>query len=356
MSGKEQQSGAPKAEVVSNNQPEVTCVGCDDGHFGIKQVSESPGGKLVQTFVSSRLATGAQMISLSDKEDNVYQTESGQIYTVSETLPHIDTRFSDYGVSDINRVLVHHALVQSGLGGKAVKVVTGLPVDDYFVGGKPNKEFIDRKVKNLTEKTVTNKNTDITCAKIVAHNVQPEGICAFYDLLIKDDGTLNAEIAELVKSGSVGIIDIGGKTTDCAVIVNGGKAIDPTRSGTSVIGALSLNIAVEARIKEELRIDQLTSTQIDKAVLTSKIKIFGKDHDCAAIVNDEKARLANEIIVATRRHMRDGADLERVFFVGGGSLLLKEQLASMYPHAEFVNDPQFANARGMYKIARYVLK
>lgn len=344
------------ADVLPISKEATRNVGCDDGHFGVKLVTEGEDGTLVQTYVPSRVALGAQVISLNDAEDNLYETDNGQSYTVSETLPHIDTRFSDYALSDINRVLVHHALLKAGLAGANVRIVTGLPMNDYFVGSKPNSDFIGRKVKSLMDSKVRNRNPSVKCASIIAHAVQPEAIAAFYDLLINAEGDVNAEIEELVANGAIGVIDIGGKTTDEAVIVNGGKGIDPSRSGTAQIGALSLNVAVEQRLKSEFKVDQLSPVQVEKAVLTGNFRVFGKDNDCSAIINQEKSLLAEQIIAAAKRSMRDAADLEKVFFVGGGSLLLRAQLQDLYPHAVFVEDPQFANARGMFKIAKYIMK
>lgn len=343
------------AEVVAINEKPIRHVGSDDGHFGIKIVTEDAEGKMAQYFVPSRVAEGASLISLGESENSLYQVQDGRTYTVSASLPHVDTRFSGYAYSDINRVLNHHALIVAGLAGEHVSVVTGLPVADYFAGSVPNEEFIERKVKNLLDNPVENRNDNIKCAKIVAHSVQAEAIAAFYDLLINADGSINQGIQELVESGSIAIIDIGGKTTDFAVVVNGGTNIDPTRSGTSPLGALSLNEAVYNALKLKFKVDALTPVQVDRAVMTGTLRAFGKDNDCSEIVKEEKTLLASQIIEATKRKMRDGADLERVFFVGGGSLLLKDQLKDLYPHAEFVADPQFSNGRGMFKIAKYMI-
>jgi plasmid segregation protein ParM len=340
-----------KQAVLRVIDADVIDVGVDDGHFGIKVFSE-----FGETYVPSRVAAGAHIISLADGgDDNLYEA-GNQSYTVSDTLPSIDTRFADYGTSDINRVLIHHALIKAGLGGRNVRIVTGLPVADFFVANKPNQEFIARKVASLAEGSVSNKNPDIHCSRIVGNAVQPEAIAAFYDLLIDHEGKVNKDIQELIREGSIGIIDIGGKTTDCAVVINQGKSIDPARSGTSNIGALSLNKAVEQRLKSDYKLDQLSQVQVEKAVMTGTFRVFGKDNDCQGIVDSEKSALAEQIIVDTKRKMRDGADLEKVFFVGGGSLLLRKQLEDMYPHAVFVENPQFSNARGMWKIARYVMK
>lgn len=324
-------------------------VGCDDGHFGIKLCLPD----FSQLYIPSRIAAGA-VISLDDADANCYEA-SGQTYTVSNALQSIDTRFPDYPLSDVNRVLVNHALIKAGLGGKSIKLVTGLPVQDYYIGGQRNDTFIERKRKSLTDGVVTNRNEAVMLPRIVAHQVISEGIAAFYDLLVGKDGNVNGVVHDQVSNGAIAVIDIGGKTTDSAVIINGGMGIDASRSGTANLGGLSLNVAVEQRLKQVLNVEGLAPRQIEDATTKYTVRAFGKEHDVADAVREEKRALAAQIIGECRRRMRDAADLEAVYFVGGGSMLLRDELKGLFPHAVFVEDPQFANARGMLKFAKYIL-
>lgn len=325
--------------------------GVDDGRFGIKVVTDA-GEKF---YVPSRVAIGAQVISIGDgSDDNMYDTQEGNTYTVAEGLPPIDTRFGDYDFSDINRVLVNHALIRSGMGGQPVKIVTGMPVAAYFIGNGPNADLIERKKSNLTSRGVTNRNPSVKCPAITDASVTSEAIAAFFDLLLGMDGSINERIQRMVESGPIAIADIGGETTDCAVIINGGKGVDAGRSGTARIGTLSLNAALEAKLKHHFKLDSLTAAKVEQAAMTGKLNLYREDKDVADIVNQEKRNLAAQIIAEIKRKLRDAADLEGVFFVGGGALLLRDQLIDLYPHAEMVEDPQFANARGMLKIAKFI--
>jgi len=344
------------ADVLPIAVRKTFCAGGDDGHFGIKLVTEDDDGKLVETYVASRVAEGTQMIALTEAGDNVFTTDEGVSFTVSDTLQHVDTRFTGYALSGMNRVLVHHALIKAGLGGKDVRIVTGLPVDEYFSGNELNTDLINRKVANLLEKKVVNKNESVKCANIVGHSVQSEAIAAFYDLLINDDGSMNKEVAALVAESPIGFIDIGGKTTDFVVVIDRGQRIDKTRSGSVSLGGLSLNVAVENRLKVKFGAETLTPRQVENAVLTGSLRLFGKENDVLDIVNEEKAALAAQIIEAIKRKMSKASDMEAVYFIGGGSLLLQSQLKDLYPHAVFVPNPQFSNARGMFKIAKYMMK
>lgn len=337
--------------IAMANRGKLRFAGVDDGHFGIKVVTDD-GQKI---FVPSRITAASDVISIAESTgNNWYQTADGKEYVVGASLPAFDTRFSGYAVSDINRVLVHHALTLAGLGGEEVSIMTGLPVSDYYIANQTNSDLIGRKVKSLTDHIVTNRNPDIAVAKIVRHNVVSEAIAAFFDLLFDDNGEQRDDVVDLVEQGSIGIIDIGGKTTDCAVVVSGGQTIDPARSGTDNLGGLSLHKAVEPRLKEAFNVRALSPKQIDDAVRDGTLRIFGQERDCSEIIKAEKRILAQQITDAATRKMGDGADLERIFFVGGGSLLLRDELENLYPHAVLVDDPQFANARGMLKAVKYM--
>ena len=56
----------------------------------------------------------------------------------------------------------------------------------------------------------------------------------------------------------------------------------------------------------------------------------------------------------TRRRLGRGAELERVLFVGGGSVVLADAIRHWFPNQAIAPHPAFANARGMLKYLRYV--
>ena len=52
-----------------------------------------------------------------------------------------------------------------------------------------------------------------------------------------------------------------------------------------------------------------------------------------------------------KRHFGSGADLDVILFVGGGAAFMSK-LTSYFPNARVLPDPEYANARGMYKYLR----
>lgn len=341
------------AVAASLPDTEPVFVGVDDGHFGIKAVTDA-FGELRSVYVASRIAVGTNIeLANSGDDDSWYENEAGDTYTVSDSVQFMDTRLGTYALSTENHVLIHHALVKLGLAGRNVSIASGLPISDFYVAGRPNLELVQRKIAALRAATLRNRNPSIQLAKIVGHRVYAEAIGAFYDLAIDNSGNEVDAVWAQVDAGPIAIVDIGGKTTDVGVIINGGRNIDAARSGSANIGGLSLNTAVELALKQHFKIDSLNPKQVDRAIMTGELRVWGTTHQCADIVDHEKDLLSKQIVQELKRRVRDGADLEAVYFVGGGSQLLEVQMKDLYPHAVFVPDPQNANARGNWKAAKF---
>lgn len=325
-------------------------VGVDDGHYAIKIITET--GAMFS--IPSRARSGRHLISWQEQEESggFYQTEEGSAYTVNENLQNYeDTRFKEFPKSALNRVLVHHALRQAGFGGKDVVITTGLPVSYYYLAnGRKDDALIAAKVANL-RKTVACGSKPV--ANIVKNMVATEAIAAYFDQLMDMDGNPSAEFDKLGES-MVGVIDIGGKTTDCAVVYPGGQQVDPDRSGSSDTGVLLLNDSVESRLRTMFDLDNIPPRMVEAAISKGIVRIAGEEKDVRDIVTAEKERLAEQIMSGVRTKIGSGKDLDSVLFVGGGAIVMRDQLAKHFPHSRFPDHPEFANARGMFKIAKYV--
>ena len=76
--------------------------------------------------------------------------------------------------------------------------------------------------------------------------------------------------------------------------------------------------------------------------------------DVGALVEAAKREVVERIHTETRRQLGLGVELDRVLFVGGGTVALAENIANWFPHQAIAEHPAFANARGMLKYLRYV--
>ena len=84
------------------------------------------------------------------------------------------------------------------------------------------------------------------------------------------------------------------------------------------------------------------------------MRLHGKDHDVAALVDAAKRELVERLYAETRRQLGLGVELDRILFVGGGAVALAEHIADWFPNQAIAEHPAFANARGMLKYLQYV--
>lgn len=339
-------------KAAAKQEQDVKYVGVDDGHYSIKVVGEDG----VCISKPSRAQHGKQLASimtLGSSEAFYTVKDNGETFTVSDYLPNPeDTRFNGFYTSTLDLVLIHHALRAAGFGGKPVKIATGLPVNSFFLGNTElNKKLIAAKQKNL--------GREVECgtrpvAMVVSNTVVAEAIAAYFDSLLDMDGK-PTELFDEFKNSTVGVIDIGGRTTDCAVILPGADSIDVSRTGSTDIGVLNMYDAVHARIKAQEDLD-LPLNKIEKVVKTKKLMAGGEEIDMTEIVEDETNKLAEKILSAIYPKIGTGRDLEYILIVGGGAYVLKNHLKAAFKHAIIPEKPEFANARGMLKAGKYVYK
>lgn len=331
---------------VKQSTKELLLVGVDDGYAMTKIAL--PDGRLLK--IPSRAKAGVHGRAFganNDAIDGGYETE-GQPYSFMDVQDGEGTRFDGYQFSPLNRVIVHHALRLAGLGGKSVKIATGLPVGDYFSGPNrsPNVALIEKKTQNI--KTPIRALSGESCADIAANYVFAEGVAAWIDYAVNDKGEVVANIG-----APAAVVDIGGRTTDCVTVLPGFK-VDDHRSGTANIGVLDLYERVERLAAAKFNVPYVPMSEVEKAVVSGSITLWGKPHDVREIVDGAKREICEQIHREVMRRIGSAHDFERVVFVGGGAVVF-DGIQSFYPNADRPKDPEFANARGLLKYMRHVM-
>lgn len=310
--------------------------GVDDGFAETKVVSRNDKVKIASLARAGLF--GLSAMGTEDKVGGSYETE-GRKFTVSDKIEGEETRYDDYPMSDINRVIIHHALRLAGLGGKKVKVATGLQVSQYFKNDTRNEDLVKRKQESLM-KPVKALDGGAT-AEIVEHIVLPEGVASWFDYAYDDKGN------QLEMEGPCGVIDVGGRTTDCVTVLEG-HMIDHARSGTGEVGVLDIYANIGSKLRAEYGEGVVSRKVFDQAIRTGSIKRFGKPLDIKHIVTAAVDEVTERVVTEAKRHFGTGAHLDVILFVGGGAAFMTK-LTDHFPNAKVQNEPEFANARGMYK-------
>lgn len=321
-------------------------VAVDDGYAQTKLIGENPkGGAPIKTIMRSTARPGRYGLgSFGGGGVSSYETEEGEHFTVSDEIESENTQFDGFHTSTLNRVLVNHALVAADYGGRHLNLITGLPVADYFLDDEKDEEHIEAKSQNLLKGISSSENMMPLIQNV---KVGCQAVAAWFDFILDD----NIETVNPV-SGRTAIVDIGGRTTDIAVVING-VAIDHSVSGTENIGVLDVYNALGKSIRREFRIkEKFPLEALDNAVRTGKFLMWNKEQDVSSLVEEVVIEIEGKIAREVERRLGSAANLNAVVFVGGGSALFKS-IAGRFPNGAMNEDPEFANARGLYKFAKY---
>jgi plasmid segregation protein ParM len=326
------------SEKVSEKNPSVNFLlaGVDDGYAETKVVSR--GDKVRIASLARAGLFGLSSMGSDDKVGGSYET-SGRKFTVSDKIEGDETRFDDYPISEMNRVIIHHALRLAGMGGKKVKIATGLQFSNYFKGDVRNEEFIALKQESLLKEV---KALDgAPCAEIVEHIVLPEAVASWFDYAYDEKGS------QIEMEGPCGVIDVGGRTTDCVTVLEGHQ-IDHARSGTGETGVMDIYESIATKLRAQHGDGIISRKVLDLAIRTGSVKRFGKPQSIKPIVQAATDEITEQVLTEAKRHFGNGAHLDVILFVGGGSGFMTK-MTSHFPNAKVMPEPEFANARGMYK-------
>lgn len=334
---------------MSETEKKPLLVAVDDGYAQIKLYGETPDGKVVKHLNRSSVRSGRYGIgSVSgDGMVGLYETEVGP-FTVSDEIEAENTQFDGFHTSAMNRVLVDHALVTAENGiysDRDIQLVTGLPVGDYFSQGFRNEEKISLKTNNLLKPVKLLSGGTPPAIKSVTVGCQ--AVAAWFDYALDDNLEVRNDI-----DGEIAIIDVGGRTTDIATVI-GGHSVDHARSSTANIGVLNVynDVSKGLNVMFDLRAD-LKLKLIDEAVRTGKIRIWNEIHDVSDLVNKVIAEYKDKIAREVERRINSGATMNAVVFVGGGSAAFSN-IAREFRNGVIIDDPEFSNARGLFKFAKY---
>lgn len=224
------------------------------------------------------------------------------------------------------------------------QVVTGLPVNYYAA-------YRDAWESQLRGEYVVRIHADgqarekhITLSRL---RVVPQPFGTLYHRVLNSIG--NLEDRELAKR-TVGIVDIGFKTTDFAV-ADQLEFIDRL-SGSTDIGLSTAYGFIADWLREELKVDKET-WEVDEIVSAGAVRIAGKPHDISRLKYESFARVAQKIIIELES-LWDYRDLDLILITGGGGQALAHFLLDRYPNIQLVDNAQLANVRGYAKLAHYL--
>lgn len=225
-----------------------------------------------------------------------------------------------------------------------VRVVAGLPTAFYsdretvkeILLGRQSFQRLGRGRQTLT---------------VADARVMPQAFGSLFAECLNDLGKVKDRA---LRHGRIGVLDIGGKTTNLLTAL-GLKEI--SKQSTSIDAG---GWAIVGRVHDWLHMEypDLTVSEYDLVphIVSREIAYHGEPVDLGEIIDSATADLVTEIRGQARRLWNGAARLESVLITGGGSHLVGKALLSEFRQARIVAEPVFANAVGFYRFSRAISK
>ncbi|MCS7226785.1 MAG: ParM/StbA family protein [Gloeomargarita sp. SKYB31] len=222
-----------------------------------------------------------------------------------------------------------------------LRIVTGLPV--AF--------FADRKVvrdRLLGTHKVQREDRHAQTFRVVDCAVIPQPFGTLLAATLDDRGRI---ANQALAAGTVGVIDIGGKTTN---LLSVNRLTEISHETASVnVGAWDAVRAVQSWLADRYPgLEELRPHQVIDVIISRQVKYYGQTVNLGALVEETLEPLADQILAEASQLWNGGATLDAILVTGGGALLLGQYIRRHFRHAMTVEDPVFANARGYWRLAQ----
>lgn len=300
----------------------------------------------INFLTPSRAQMGRINVDVHGKASGVYNV-NGSNYTVGEDVRQPETlRSKHYAHSEINCALVMHSLIVAGFAGKKIRLGTGLPFEHYFKNSEVDEKFL-AKVSNSILQPCT-AASGIELPQIVSHKVYPESTAAAVSY------SLNTKTGELksFENGLV-VIDMGGGTTDITVI-NADFTINMELSGSRNLGVIDIRTALAALIEKKFDVTGMTDAQLDRALRTKTIKMFGVDEAIDDALEEAQKETVKKLSNFISETVGEAAFIDTILFVGGGAEILAVAFKGTYKQAIVPENAEYANANGALRFMTFV--
>lgn len=236
------------------------------------------------------------------------------------------------------RVLFEAALTEALGRGCEVRAVCGLPIGWYTPENR-------RRVTEMLQGEHRLERDGKSVYAVSAVRVVPEPFGALLSLLLGQDGLI---VHPDVAQQTVGVIDIGTKTTDFALF-DRLEYIDH-RSASIEAGLSDAQAALAQHVQDRHGIE-LSLREADQAMRDGYLRVYGDRVDLSAPIAQALAQLAERIAAKAMALWDTGASVDRLALAGGGAPPLSAALAVrlMHRHLAVVEHTFWANVRGFYR-------
>jgi plasmid segregation protein ParM len=151
------------------------------------------------------------------------------------------------------------------------------------------------------------------------------------------------------------LVDVGYKTTDYVLARVAGGRVGPEGGGSVEYGVFQMYEAVAAAF------GSATGAPLDMSVAAAvvaqgRVTFRGRELDLTAAVKAARVNTARAIADRVLAALGQKGDFVAKFYLAGGGAVALPELTEMFPAAEVLPDPQWANAEGFLRVVTGTLK
>jgi plasmid segregation protein ParM len=341
------------------SKPTLT-IAVDDGYANTK-VAFYDGTAIQTSFIPSVYGNADLGHFESDMNGhalNTYRTaehdkdtDLSARFCVSANLSHpTDTRAGAYPVSPANRCVIHHAMFAAGVNPDrydSINLAVTLPISAYF--STDRESLIEKRKASLAMPVFREQGLSDTVKMldVATVHVLPEAIMAYFDHLLDEKGDICTD-----EEAVIAVVDVGGHTTDIAVVQPGGN-ISRDRSSSIPLGILKYIERVQELVLQSHKI-RITNKHVNTAIQNNGIvNIRGQREDLSPYLSSASEIIVRELRAQVAQVLGDDTDVDCILYVGGGAKVLGRTL-SQHPNVVIPNEPHYANARGALKYMTFI--
>lgn len=228
-----------------------------------------------------------------------------------------------------------------------IQVITGLPL--AFYQEKQRKTLYNRW---MGTHRIKREGRNAQVFEVDDCRIIPQAFGAVFAKAIDENGRL---LNNIFTHGTVGIIDIGGKTTNILSVSNLEEIAAETDSveigGWDAIRELRSFIQAEYPEKGDMKDHTLI-----EIVKSDSMMIYDQPVDLSAPIGAILKPMGSQVVGAAKSLWGSGANLQAIVVVGGGAILLQSLLKDSFPHLTTFENPVFANATGFYRYGLFIAR
>lgn len=220
-------------------------------------------------------------------------------------------------------------------------VVSGLPIR-YYDG---DRRWLEHRL--LGEHVIEREGQRRQTLTIKRAAVIPQGLGALCSVCLDGKGNISRRD---IATGRVGLIDVGGKTTNLLSVNRLAEVGRETASVNS--GAWDVVRAVERWLADHCPDLDLRDHEIVDTIKARGTRYKGQPIDLGAVIDGAVIPLADQVIAQATQLWNGAGALDLILIAGGGAHLVGPYILRHFDHAQVIEgDPVYANAEGYYRYA-----